>query len=311
MGEEVENGYSKIMNDKSTRREFARVAATATAGVALTGRVLLPAAEPGGGVRWSIGCFNRPWHAWKYDQAIDGIKAAGYGFTGLLGDHADEPFISPQATRQYLATLRERIKSRELEVNVAWLRTRHDLPLGEATTAAHEQVEHARRLGVKYLLTTGVDRRETYEHFYQVMADVAAYAADHGIRIVLKPHGGCSATAEEILRTIDRVAHENFRIWYDAGNVIHYTDADPLADVARIADRVVGFSAKDCARRGGDVMLQFGEGKVDFEGVFARLKKAGFNGPVMVVCCRGSTLAELTENARANRQFLERLFASL
>lgn len=300
-----------MMNDKSTRREFARVAATATAAVALTGRVLLPAAEPVGGVKWPIGCFNRPWNASTYDQAIDGINAAGYLLTGLLGDHADEPFISPQATEKYLDTLRERIKRHGLELNVAWLRTRHDVPLAEATTAAHHQVEHARRLGVKYLLTTGVDGRETYEHFYQVMADASAYAADRGIQIVLKPHGGCSATAEEMLRTIERVGHPNFRIWYDAGNIVHYSDADPVADVARIADHVVGFSAKDCARRGGDVMLQFGEGKVDFQGVFAQLKQTHFNGPVMVECCGGRTLPELTENARANRLFLERLFASL
>lgn len=300
-----------MMHHESTRREFVRVATTATAVVALTGRTLLPAAETDGGVKWPIGCFNRPWSAGTYDQALEGIKAAGYVLTGLLGDHVDEPFTSPQTTAQYLDALRERIKKYGLEVNVAWLRTRHDVPLGEATTAAHKQVEHARRLGVKYLLTTGVDRRETYEHFYQVMADTSAYAADRGIQIVLKPHGGCSATAEEMLRTIERVDHTNFRIWYDAGNIVHYTDADPVVDVARIAEHVVGFSAKDCARRGGDVMLQFGEGKVDFKGVFTQLKKANFNGPLMVECCRGRTLAELTENARANRLFLERLFASL
>lgn len=300
-----------MMRYESTRREFVRAATTATAVVALTSRVLLPAAETDGGVKWSIGCFNRPWNAGTYDQALEGIKAAGYVLTGLLGDHVDEPFTSPQATAEYLDTLRERIKKHELTVNVGWLRTRHDVPQGEATTAAHKQVEHARRLGVKYLLTTGVDQRETYEHFYQVMADTSAYAADRGIQIVLKPHGGCSATAEEMLRTIERVGHTNFRIWYDAGNIVHYTDADPVADVARIAEHVVGFSAKDCARRGGDVMLQFGEGKVDFKGVFTQLKKARFNGPVMVECCRGRTLAELTENARANRLFLERLFASL
>ena len=127
----------------------------------------------------------------------------------------------------------------------------------------------------------------------------------------LKPHGGCSATAEEMLRTIDRVSHKNFRIWYDAGNIVHYTDADPVVDIARVADNVAGFSAKDCARRGGDVMLQFGEGKVDFKGVFVQLHKAGFNGPVMMECCRSRTLNELTENARANRLFLEQLLATL
>lgn len=110
---------------------------------------------------------------------------------------------------------------------------------------------------------------------------------------------------------MDLVGHKNFRIWYDAGNIVHYADIDPVTDVARIADQVAGFSAKDCSRRGGDVMLQFGEGKVDFKGVFDQLKKAGFNGPVMVECCRGRTLEELTAKARANRLFLEELFATI
>jgi sugar phosphate isomerase/epimerase len=260
------------MNNNCTRRDFACLAATAATALISTRRVPLTAAEPQVGVTWPIGCFNRPWHAWTYDQALDGITAAGFGLTGLLGDHAGEQFLLSQATEQYVDTLSERIKKRELTVNIAWLRTRHDVPLRDAMEAARKQVDFARRLGSKYLLTTGVDSSEAYEHYYQVMADASAYAADQGIQIVLKPHGGCSATAEEMLRTLDRVDHTNFLIWYDAGNIVHYTDADPVADIARVAEHVVGFSAKDCARRGGDVMLQFGEGKVDFRGVFARLK---------------------------------------
>lgn len=294
-----------------TRRQFVGIAAGASVAAAAVGSIAAAETPPGEPLPWPIGCFNRPWSPWTYDDALDGIQAAGYTLTGLLGDHAGESFTSPDSTDEYLAALRGRIEARELSAIVGWLRTGHDVPLGEATTAARRQVDHASRLGVKYLLTTGVDRPEAYEHFYQVVADASAYAADRGIQIVLKPHGGCSATAEEMLRTIERVDHDNFRIWYDAGNIVHYTDADPVADVARIADRVVGFSAKDCARRGGDVMLQFGEGKVDFTGVFGQLKQARFNGPVIVECCRGRTLTELTENARANRLFLERLFASL
>jgi hexulose-6-phosphate isomerase len=277
----------------------------------LMSQAQIPAADHLPGVKWSIGCFNRPWAAWTYNQAIDGIKDAGFGLTGILGDHIDEPFTSSSATEAYLASLRERITTPGLEVNAAWLRTRHDLPLTDAIKDARKQVDHSSLLGVKFLLTMGVDQLETYEHFYQVMADVAAYAADRGIKVVMKPHGGCSATAAEMLQTVEKVGHANFRIWYDAGNIVHYTDADPVVDVARVADLVVGFSAKDCGGRGGDVMLQFGEGRVDFKGVFSQLKRSNFDGPVMVECCRGRSLTELTSNAKANRLYLEQLFASL
>jgi sugar phosphate isomerase/epimerase len=59
-------------------------------------------------------------------------------------------------------------------------------------------------------------------------------------------------------------------------------------------------------------MIQFGTGKVDFPAVFKRLKAAGFNGPVMVEGCKvGETPEDTANNARANREFLERTLASI
>ena len=59
-------------------------------------------------------------------------------------------------------------------------------------------------------------------------------------------------------------------------------------------------------------MIQFGTGKVDFPAFFKRLKADGFSGPVMVEGTEvGSTLEQTIANARANREFLEKVFASL
>jgi len=147
-----------------------------------------------------------------------------------------------------------------------------------------------------------------------VMADAAAYAQERGIKLVLKPHGGGSGAAEEILRCIKEVKHPNFKIWYDAGNIIYYTGKDPLEQLKPIAQYVTGFCAKDCAQQKGEIWLEFGKGKVAFPAVFGELKRAGFNGPVMVECCakdKNSTVDDITAAARANREFLEKLFANL
>ena len=46
--------------------------------------------------------------------------------------------------------------------------------------------------------------------------------------------------------------------------------------------------------------------------VFKTLKAAGFDGPIMVECCKVGATAEATmANARANRVFLERLMAQV
>lgn len=295
------------MSAKIHRRDFAANAAAGVLGLVCAKGAISKTTK----VTWPIGCFNRPWGGWSYDQALEGMQAAGFSLTGLLGDHASEPLFSAGATDQGIDDLRGRIQKRELKIQIAWLRTRHDIPVKEALVAARRQVDLGSRLGLRFLLSMGVDAKDSFDHFYQVMAGVSAYAQDKGIRVAMKPHGGCSATATEMLRALERIHHDNFGIWYDAGNIIHYTDADPVADVERVAKHVVGFSAKDCAKRSGDVMLQFSEGKVDFAGVFRKLQAAGFKGPVFVECCRLGPLAEVQANTRKNREFLEKVFAAL
>src|SRR5947199_7218896 len=85
------------------------------------------------GVRWPIGCFNRPWAGdkknWGYDAALDGIKAAGYKLTGLMTRGPKEPLTGSDATPEYLAELKKKISARGLAVNMTALRTKDELPL--------------------------------------------------------------------------------------------------------------------------------------------------------------------------------------
>jgi sugar phosphate isomerase/epimerase len=80
-------------------------------------------------------------------------------------------------------------------------------------------------------------------------------------------------------------------------------------------EREVGAPAFGTSVQGAgnpEVMIQFGTGKVDFAGLFRTLTEAGFSGPVMVEgTAVGATLEQTVANARANREFLEKIFASL
>lgn len=291
------------------RRQFLRAAATTTAALAFSPTI--PSAHAAG-VSWPIGCFNRPWTQWGYDVSLDSIKAAGYKLTGLLTRTKTEPFTGTDATPEYLAALKKKIADRGLAVNMAALRSRHNIPVADSIKEVRQQIDNAKTLALEYVLTFGVNSPDQYANYYAVMADAAAYAQDKGIKLVMKPHGGGSGAAEEILRCLDKVKQPNFKIWYDAGNIIYYTGKDPLEQLEPIIQHVTGFCAKDCGGVKSEVMIQFGAGKVDFTGVFRKLKAAGFNGPVMVECCTiGPTPEATTENARQNREFLERIFATL
>lgn len=290
-----------------SRRAFLTRSAAAASLAALN---LGAAAQPKS--LWPIGCFNRPWTQWSFDVTLDSIKAAGYDLTGLLTRTKTEPFIGSDAAPEYLAALKKKIADHGLKANMGALRTKADGPVDEGIKDVRQQIDNAKFLDLEFLLTFGVDKPAQYENYYRMMADGAAYAQERGLKLVLKPHGGGSGAAEEILRCMEKVKHPNFKVWYDAGNIIHYTGKDPLSELEPIAPHVTGICAKDCAKIKGDVMIQFGDGKVDFVALFKKLKAAGFNGPVMVECCRVTANAgEVTANARANREFLEKVFSQV
>ncbi len=245
-----------------SRRAFLQT--TALAGTALAAGACHTMAAPSS---WSIGCFNRPWMQkfgsrqqpldtpqpanWGIDGALKGIQEAGYHTVGLLTPMPEEPFIGSQATGEYLTTLKGKIAASGLTANMGSLRVKPELPLEEAIADTRRQIDHARFLKLEWLLTFGVDNREYYEKYYQMMSDAADYAQAAKIKLVMKPHGGSSGTAEEIQRCLARVNRPNFKIWYDAGNIVYYDGKDPVEELKPIAQYVTGFCAKDCDRERG------------------------------------------------------------
>jgi sugar phosphate isomerase/epimerase len=293
------------------RRQFLATATSATTAVSLGTLSLALRSSFAAAPKWPIGCFNRPWSKWGTDAALDGVRDAGYPIVGLLTRSRNEPFIGADATPEYLAELKKKIAARKLKANMGALRILTN-GVEEGARDLRKQIDNAKALDLEYVLTFGVDKAAEFQNFYKIMADGAAYAQGRGIKLVLKPHGGGSGASEEILRCIKEINHPNFKIWYDAGNIIYYTGKDPLAELEPIVQHVTGFCAKDCAAPKAEVMTQLGTGKVDFRKVFARLKAAGFNGPIMLEgSAPGNSAAEATANARANREFLEKVLASI
>jgi sugar phosphate isomerase/epimerase len=278
---------------------------------ALAGATLL--SNFAAGPNWTIGCFNRAWTKWGgIDVALDGIKEAGFTVAGLLTRTRTEPLIGPDASDEYLDALKKKIAARGLKANLGAIRTKVNEGVEVGIKDLRLQIDHAHKLGLQWLMSFGVDRPQDHEAYFKLMADGAAYAQERGLKLVLKPHGGSSGASEEILRSIKAINHPNFSIWYDAGNIIYYTGKDPVAELEPIAKYVTGFCAKDCAAPKAEVMTQLGTGKVDFTKVFSVLKKAGFNGPIMLEGSDpGKSAAEATANAKANREFLEKTIAAL
>ena len=205
-----------------------------------------------------------------FDEALRQIKAAGYETTGLLTRTKDEPFIGADATPEYLAGLKQRLAASGLKANMGALRSRHDVPLDDSIKEVRRQIDNADNARTR--LPPLVRRRQAgrIRPLLQGDGDAAAYAHERQIKLVMKPHGGSSGASDEIVAAIKAVRHPNFKIWYDAGNIIYYTGKDPVEELKPIAQHVTGFCAKDCGALEGRRDDSVRYGKVDFAAVFRR-----------------------------------------
>jgi len=112
------------------RREFLHQ--TILAGAATSVGLSMTDSRGAASVQWPIGCFNRPWTTWSFDETLKQIKAAGYPTVGLLTRTKEEPFIGADGTPDYLSRLKQRIADSGLKATMAALRSRHNIPLDES-----------------------------------------------------------------------------------------------------------------------------------------------------------------------------------
>jgi sugar phosphate isomerase/epimerase len=283
------------------------------------------------------------------DYILDSVKAAGYQYADMIsaappgaGRGGARAGGAPAAgsggrgvavTPEMLEALKQKLAARGLRSNIASLPTAaRGVSVADAVAAAQRIVSNAQQLGQRYALNLGIEDEERWLDWCKVMREAAAFGQERGVKVVVKHHHGLNNTSLDLLAWTKQVNHPNFGIFVDPGNIVYYTGKDAVKQTALIASHVAGVVAKDCTaarymeREAGapafgsapsapgnpEVMIQFGTGKVNFTELFRTLKNAGFTGPVMVEgTAVGATLEETIAHARANREFLEKIFASL
>jgi sugar phosphate isomerase/epimerase len=250
-----------------------------------------------------LGCFNRPWNQYEIEDVLAGTKAAGYGAVGFMRQKR-QLVITGEATSSQIERVAELCREYGLAPAAVMCAPQMDHPVPEAAAALNADLDAARQLGCKHVLTCGVSKEEQYEAWYEVMALSLEHAAEIGVTLGLKPHGGISATGRDLMRAVERLDSAAFGIWYDPGNIIYYTGGDPVEEAEVVAAHCVGLCVKDASGKGQDVNLLPGTGLVDFPAVFGALAKAGFSGPCLVECLGGEAKEDIDERARKAYDFL-------
>jgi len=280
-----------------SRREFLGSAVVASAGAMFT-----LASQTS---RWQTGCYTRPWAQFDYHVAFDGIAAAGFKYVGLMTTKSKTSLIISMATTpKEAAAIGGEAKQRGLKIISMWA---DDAAFG-ITGGLKHIIDNSAACGCPYLLLGGTEEQHA-DAYYKVVAECCDYAQSKGVVLTLKPHAGSNPDGASCRKTIDRIGHKSFRLWYDPGNIYYYSDGklDPVDDASTVDGVVAGMSVKDF-RAPKDVELTPGTGMVNFPKVLSRLEQGGFtHGPLVVECLEHGDLAHINAEATKARQFLEKL----
>lgn len=261
--------------------------------------------------RWQIGCYTRPWAKQDYRVAMDAIAEAGFKYVGLMtSNNKGGRVISVSTTLEEALQVGQEAKKRGLGIASAY---GGGIPVEKSLEAGIEGlkklIDNCAACGAANLLMGGIGNQKLYDTYYKAIAECCDYAAEKGVGISIKPHGGLNSTGPQCRKTIESVNNKNFRIWYDPGNILYYSDGklDPVADAATVDGLVVGVCIKDY-QHPKKVDVTPGTGQVDFAGVMARLKQGGFTrGALVVECLAPGDLQQTLAEATKARQFVEKL----
>jgi len=252
---------------------------------------------------FTIGCTTRPFKGCSFPEACKYIANAGYTDIGFVPIRWDN-------TPEQLAETRKIAEDSGLNPSMALSSPKLQLGLDGAVDEFKKHIDNAVKVGVKWLVELGIGDAKYYNDYFELMRRVSPHAQQAGINISLKPHGGISLTAQNLIDAVEKVNHPAFRISYDPGNIIYYTKGNlrPETDIDKIAPLVTTLIIKDCIIKDDgnpDVEIKPGTGLVDFNKVILGLISHGFRGPLYVECAGGKNIDEYNENVKATLVFLK------
>jgi len=277
-----------------------------------------PAARP---TRFQIACMTLPYSAHPFARALTGIRAAGYRYVALGTTHVERagamatPILAADATAEQAREVGRRCRDAGLEpvMMFSMIYPEHENGL----RVLRQRIVQAQAAGIGQVLTFGHTRGGNRRLWIERFRELGPFAADHGVLLVVKQHGGETGTGRACAEITREVNHPNIKVNYDAGNVMDYLNVDPIPDIRACADEVRSFCIKDHRNFPRDEDCGPGFGEIDHYRLLMPVLNTGLTMPL---CCenifapllgRPANAEGIDTLARRAREFLETVIAGL
>lgn len=253
-----------------------------------------------------LGCFALIDPFSTLDRQLDRIRDWGFSYadvtdTGdgaVLGNHFGFSAVASLDANPF--DIRRLFDSRGLAIT-SWCAHAALLdptaPWRYGTAEIIKAVRAAAAIGVPHVITTegepatdfgrALSAEEAVLLICEKLHEPVQVATDHGVQILLEPHGPFTGTIEGMSRILDRLDSPAVGVNLDTGNS-WLAGTDPVEMVTAFGDRIGHVHWKDLGpewadRRGilhgcGMSTTALGDGVIDVKGVFDALVRTGFDG---------------------------------
>lgn len=284
------------------------------------GGALPPAAAAKPPTRFQIACMTHPYSSYSFERALDGIAAAGYDYVAWGTRHTGtsgklEELIEFDAPRSEALRLAAMCRDRGLEPVMTFSRV---YVAAETSVRDHtRRIEQASAARIPFVMTFGHVEAGGRRVWTRNLKQLGPIARDHNVSVLIKQHGGNTATGVDCQRIVQEVADDNVKICYDAGNVLDYENDDPIADIQACWPDVRAFAIKDHRNWPEDRDCGPGFGEIDH---YRLLEPVAHTGLAMPLACenifeplleRPKSPAGVDALARRAREYLETVVGGL
>ncbi|NJN98037.1 MAG: sugar phosphate isomerase/epimerase [Anaerolineales bacterium] len=222
------------------------------------------------------------------DNTDGGCLGVEFGFTAVASLDAN-PFDLKRMFEQHGLTITSFCAHANLLDPAA--------PWRYGTAQIIKAVRAAAAMGVKHVITTEGDPKTEFGHnlserealfsIREKLYEPLRMAADHGVKILLEPHGKYTDSVDYMEKILELCNSEALGINMDTGNC-WLGGGDPVEMIKRLGSKIEHVHWKDWpaemeAQRGkifgaGMAVIPLGTGVVDIKGSFEALKAAGYDG---------------------------------
>jgi sugar phosphate isomerase/epimerase len=315
----------QLHSERVDRRQILRIGAAGLSSLALGGAAVgrqpeaakAQAIDKSKPTKFQIACMTLAYSQFPLERALTGLKEAGYRYVAWGTNHKEtesqrQPVMPEDAPPERAKELGKRCRDLGLEPLMMFSGVYPEAKNHKEVLTS--RIRQAAAAGIPQVLTFGNPRGGDRKLWVEQFKQLGPVARDHGVLIVVKQHGGLTASGVLSAEVIRDVADEGVKVNYDSGNVMDYLKLDALsvlADFQKCAAQTRSFCIKDHRLTPKDEDCGPGFGEIDH---YKLLQPVAFIGRPLPLCCENIFAPLLSRPtkpegidalARRAREFLE------